>query len=67
MFVGRDCFARGEYKRVSMGAGTCQWCGQKRKRTYAYLWERDDTPLGNYESRGSKHFCNFVCFKVYYS
>lgn len=61
--VKRDPFARGEYIRTCRGAGTCQWCGQQRKRVYSYHWE-DNSARARLNPDG-KTFCNFGCFQSY--
>ena len=64
VYVGRDPFARGSFRRVSRGAGTCDWCGQRRRRVYSYTWHPDGTYLRYGENKEA--FCNMDCMKAYY-
>ncbi len=63
--VGRDPFARGEYRRICVSNThqkvTCKWCGSTPKRLYAYAWQNDDSPR-SWES--NKFFCNLNCYKA---
>lgn len=61
----RDPFARGEYARFPRGPGICKWCGQSRKRLYAYVWW-DDAKQPPHSDDAFGDFCNFQCFKDYY-
>jgi hypothetical protein len=69
MSVGRDPFARGEYRRECQGPGTCAWCGDKRRRVFTYVWINDDSHrpsiFAEYQRRHA--FCNFACFLSYHS
>jgi hypothetical protein len=63
--VRRDPFARGEYRRESIGHGECTWCGTE-KRVFTYEWEADAScfrhpPFG----RTPKGFCDLGCFDAY--
>lgn len=66
--VRRDPFARGEYHRICVGAGTCDWCGQERKRLFTYAWTSDSAMVYQHTRRGDGHaFCNVQCFLDYHS
>jgi hypothetical protein len=70
--VARDPFARGEYARFCFSNTdsdmSCDWCGQKPKRLYAYLWESDEAMRRHTEldASGEKLFCNKQCFDSYH-
>jgi len=65
MTVGRDPFARGEYKRFTWSNighfVKCAWCGRVPRRLHAYVWWRDSAkePQGHL----GIWFCNFDCFE----
>jgi hypothetical protein len=68
--VGRDPFARGEYKRFVQGNRSwtygewgCDWCGCKPARLYSYVWWPDDKPEPMDDNGG--WFCNLDCFQTY--
>ena len=73
MYVHRDHYARGAYRRTIMSQGKetverrygCGWCGHKPARLYNYQWEGDD------QTRSAKlvnpWFCNFSCFTDYHN
>lgn len=61
--VRRDPFARGEYIRYCQGKGKCAFCGQQRKRVYAYAWTPDDRRIPQINNH--KSFCNLQCFDDY--
>jgi hypothetical protein len=67
MRVHRDPFARGAYRRLTLGRGqssrihTCHWCGQERDRLYAYAWESDARSV--HEPACTRWYCNFDCFR----
>lgn len=65
LHVKRDPFARGEYVRFSLGARTCHWCGQKRKRAYNYAWADDQRadPTAPYDGYA---FCNWQCYATFH-
>ncbi len=64
--VGRDPFARGEYKRFSEathGRSNCGWCGTYPKVLYSYVWWADDRREPTDDS--GKWFCNLECHNNY--
>lgn len=66
--VGRNPFARGEYRRFTLSnIGTfhkCASCGRVPFRLYSYLWCADDAPKPS-DGKG-KLFCNLKCHKTYH-
>lgn len=65
----RNPFARGEYVRMAFSHShcLCAWCGQAKPRLYAYAWSPDDRPISKSNVPTRRKFCNFNCFKSYYS
>ncbi len=67
--VGRDPFARGEYKRVCTSDPVtvqqgCRWCGAQPKRLYAYGWWNDGTRAPR-DDKG-RWFCNRGCCEAFH-
>jgi hypothetical protein len=69
--VHHDPFARGAFKRTSLGSGECAWCGQKRKRVFTYAWVSDGALDGQpsvfVRYQATHVFCNFACFEPYHA
>ena len=66
-------FARGEYARFTFAgvgpAHECAWCGNKKRRLYAYIWWSDDhkSPSRYDDGEKANKFCDFSCFQSYSS
>jgi hypothetical protein len=65
--VGRDVFARGEYERVSVGEGECDWCGEYRLTLFGYFWRQDDDNRPTPWRTKARRFCNVECQKAFYA
>ena len=70
--VARDPFARGEYEREchsnSDQSLDCQWCGQRPKRLYTYLWVNDGLgTCGGVRRQNEQLFCSLSCFRSHWS
>lgn len=69
--VGRDPFARGDYRRESFAGDdrkACGWCGQKKKTMFHYEWKKDSPfshPTG--PNWASEQFCNLDCFRTFHA
>jgi hypothetical protein len=72
MDVGRDVFARGQYRRFHVHnvepvgfyqAIGCAWCGQHPRLLFSYVWYADDQRTPKYPD--DKFFCNLECFRAY--
>lgn len=68
--VGRDPFARGEYKRFTINnvqaLQSCGACGRRPRTLYNYVWWPDGlrTEPRSHDGRG---FCNFDCYRSYHT
>ena len=65
IYVARDPFARGSYRRTPAGEGRCRWCGEERLRLYQYGWDPDGRLW--YRGPADGEFCNFQCFRYFYT
>lgn len=68
--VGRDPFARAQYHKTTFKSSdnmSCDWCGNKKERLFSYTWEEDQRNQCPPKYLNDRKFCNFSCFKTYYS